>query len=563
MSRKALPYKTDSEYDIMSVIKIRHEIPYHSRPFMWNRSKHIEPVVNACLQSWKDNSLYWLGFLIIYNSASLPAITDGQHRVTVCFLMMLALAEILENDEPLKLISQYGTSSMLGEEIEAEDKALMEKYEWSRFPNLHSVYDYDFEALGNLLNRKPQSEETQSKLYEAYDDVKDILRTALPSPKECIEFYKFLNKDVKVTRMVITDWSFAIMAFNALNNIKVRVPSSFLLKNLFTKAIGESRGEEVHRVFRAWELQEGSAHYEAFVHNMVNMWKRELMTFDRYEAFLASDPVCPETAFVDFVASVRRCVEHRRCIEEDRFGKILMTLMKGHEIMSLCVLPLAYLAPSPPLGPQMRKFLRQLVAYGIRLDRKFTFNPLGKQGPIRAHISAALNGSCSFDESLSAIVGTLKGWLPEAETVKGRLATDLYATSTAFSKARCALLYLAEATDSHEAVLQHSLVHIDHIHAQTRRKSDPALTEKDNKHRLGNLTPLCGPNSAAGLKGNSSLSNKPFAEKLASYAASNIAMTRTVASTYATTGFLDAQIEERSWALAAQLDELTAADLAS
>ena len=188
MSRKALPYKTDSEYDIMNVIKLRHEIPYHSRPFMWNRSKHIETVVHECLQKWKDNSLHWLGFLIIYNSASLPAITDGQHRVTVCFLMMLALAEILKKDEPLQIISRYGTSSMLAEDIEADDKAIMDKYEWARFPNLHSVYDYDFEALGNLLNQKPAGEEAQSKLYEAYDDIKDILESALSTPKECIDF---------------------------------------------------------------------------------------------------------------------------------------------------------------------------------------------------------------------------------------------------------------------------------------------------------------------------------------------------------------------------------------
>ena len=234
-----------------------------------------------------------------------------------------------------------------------------------------------------------------------------------------------------------------------------------------------------------------------------------------------------------------------------------MTFMKGHEIMSICVLPIAYGASTV----QLRKLLRQLVAYGIRQDSNFSFNPLKIQGAIRTLITAMFSAESTVDITLRKLVDTLKGWLPAVETVKRRLATDLYMRSW-FNKARCALLYLAEATDSHEAVLNHDIVHIDHIYPQKSRKSDPALAEKDNKHRLGNLTPLCGPNSAAGLKGNSSLSNKPFAEKLTSYAASNIAMTRTVATTYATSGFLDAQIEERSWTLATQLDELTAADLA-
>jgi hypothetical protein len=77
-------------------------------------------------------------------------------------------------------------------------------------------------------------------------------------------------------------------------------------------------------------------------------------------------------------------------------------------------------------------------------------------------------------------------------------------------------------------------------------------------HCIGNLTLLCGANSAAGLKGNSSLSNKSFSEKIKSYQDSNIAMTRAIALS---TEFLDAQIEARSLALAQKLADLTAHDL--
>jgi peptidyl-prolyl cis-trans isomerase D len=57
MSRKELPYKIDAEQDIMSVIKIRHEIPYHSRPFMWNRTHHIETVVLDMINAWREDDL--------------------------------------------------------------------------------------------------------------------------------------------------------------------------------------------------------------------------------------------------------------------------------------------------------------------------------------------------------------------------------------------------------------------------------------------------------------------------------------------------------------------------
>jgi hypothetical protein len=117
-------------------------------------------------------------------------------------------------------------------------------------------------------------------------------------------------------------------------------------------------------------------------------------------------------------------------------------------------------------------------------------------------------------------------------------------------------------------------VHIDHIYAKTEKvkakakgkgntdvQDTPGLANPDNIHRLGNFTPLLGPNSEAGMKGNSSLSNKPFSEKVDSYRKSNIAMTRDVAAKYGSSTFLDAQIEERSQFLAAQLDTLTKADL--
>ena len=559
MSRKELPYKIDAEQDIMSVIKIRHEIPYHSRPFMWNRTHHIETVVLDMINAWREDSLKWLGFLIIYNGGEIPAITDGQHRVTISFLMVLALAELVKNDEPLQWISQYGTSSILGVTIPEKDRLILEKYGWTRFPNIYSVYDYDFEALGNLLNRK-QGEHTDSKLYEAYDIIKDIIVEQLEDEGEFCNLLRFLNDSVKVTRMVISDWDFAMTAFNALNNIKVSVPNSYLLKNLITRSIGVDKSEQVHAFFNTLaHTYENKT--EFIIHQILNMHCRKLMTSDEYDAYLAGNqsdcPDSPIIRFDQFCKSVERYQNVVELIGSDRFGKILGVFASGHEIMNLCLIPLAFMTDNFSL---IKPLLRKLVAYGIRSSKKFTFNPLKTQTYIRAITADMFAAKKTVEEACCAFAQLLKEWLSTDTDVASVLLTTQF-KGTAFRKARACLLYLAEAKDCHEAALDHSLIHIDHIHPQKLGKKAEPLLNAANVHRLGNLTPLRGSNSEAGMKGNSSLSNKSFSVKVAEYAKSNIAMTRAVATAYGTGPFLDAEIEARSFSLAAEIDALTHADL--
>ena len=75
--KKGLPIDADSRYDIINVLKKSHEIPYHSRPFMWTREKYAELVVKEIINAWKNNEEYWLGVLIVYTGGKIPAISDG------------------------------------------------------------------------------------------------------------------------------------------------------------------------------------------------------------------------------------------------------------------------------------------------------------------------------------------------------------------------------------------------------------------------------------------------------------------------------------------------------
>jgi len=557
MSKKPLPFEIDAKYDIMSILKGRHEIPYHSRPFMWKRNTHIETVVRGVIEDWRNGSIHWLGFIIIYSPTDgMPAITDGQHRITICFLMIRVLAELVGSDEPLQWISQYGTTSILGTSVPAEDQAILTHYDWKRFPNIHSVYDQDFEALGNILNHVIPESTTESNIYAAYDDIKDILTECLLDEESYKSVLRFLHEDIKVTRMTISDWEFAMNAFNSLNNIKVQIPNSIVLKNRFTRAIGLEHSEAVHTFFNELAKKYGNK-MEFIIEQMMNMQRRVLMSPDEYKVYLASPPDMSTSAFADFQKTAKQWEDNEHLFEEDRFGKILMPLISGHEVKTLCLQPIAFIA-GPKHEDLVRLLLRQLSALAIRTDRSLSFNGLKMQTPLRELVTAAFAGKISVQDTCNKLTHLLRQWSPPTGSISERVSTEPYKNKK-FSRARAQLLYMAEATDCHEASLDHSKVHIDHIYAKTRRKNTPLLENEENTHRIGNLTPLCGANSEAGMKGNSSLSNKEFSEKVASYAKSNIAITRDVSLYHE---FLDIQIEERSLKLARQLDDLTAADLA-
>ena len=549
--RKPLPMKTDSEYGIISVLNTRHQIPYHSRKFTWERTRHIETVVNAIISDWRNNAIHWLGILIIYNNdIRLPAISDGQHRVTICFLMVLALAELLKNDQALDWISKYGSDSIICDTVTDADQAIMTEYGWTRFPNIHSVFESDFEALGNILNRLAPS--TDSMLHDAYDTVLDILSKTLRDSNEYKNLLQFIHNDIKMTRVVITESAFTLKLFSALNNIKVLVDASYLVRNIFIQAIGDARAHEVHSAFEAMEKTE--TNYEHFVFMMFNIFRRQLTTKSEFDSYLATNPTLKAGDFPEFLAVAAKGQEYMKLMMADRFGKILFkkAFLSGNDVVEYCLLPLAFVGGFASI----RSLLRKLVAYGIRLpvNRKVTFNSMSFQKPLRALVAKIFAGITPVPKACEEITGLLR--THTEDSIEKRVATDKFDKKN-FTKARSYLLYLQEVTDHHESALDHDRVHVDHIFARTKKSTTEPLTDPENIHRLGNFTLLCGSNTET-LKGNAALSNKPFKDKVVSYSLSNIAMTREIA---AKSAFADAEIEERSWALAKQLDKLTTADL--
>ncbi len=559
-----LPYEIDAKYDLFAVLESPHEIPYHSRPFMWTRDNYIEHIVTQAIQKFRAGQQHWLGFLIVYYGGALPSITDAQHRLTVYFLMFLACCRILDKERYLGRISRYGHDELLDGNVPSADAAVLEEYGWRHIPNIRSVYTQDFEALGNILNGVHPSDPSTSRLYDAYNAVQSILsNTDLLAAEELAPFLSHIMKATKVSRVRITDWQFTLEVFDVLNNIKVTVPPVYLLKNAFVRQAGRGASEAVHTAFQRWEQAVGvGTPFEQFVHVMANLYVGAWNKQDRYVHAVTAhitqtSAVRGFSAFSDFM---ERGLAAIRWMAANSWARMVTGLASGHEVADYCMLPLLTLADTPE---QVAPFLRRLLAYGLRLPGRFSFNQLaraealiGKEGVI----TALAAGRTTVATAIKTLDQLLLAWLGVEADFVSRFATDSYKSGAAFNKARVALLYIAEMTDKHEAALDHGVIDIDHISPKTPRKGDSSVADPELLHRIGNFTPFIGKNSAT-LRGNRGFGNKPYTEKRESYAASNIAMTRNIASRYPAFG--DAEIRERSHELATVLDRLTAKELAA
>lgn len=562
--KQELPYEAISKYKVIDILKVRHIIPDHSRPYMWTRDKHIVLVSNDMIDSFENGRLYWFGVIIIYNGGHIPAISDAQHRLTICFLFIVILAELTNNDKPLSWISKYGCDDDVLDTIPSpEDRTIMDQYEWTRFPNIASCYEKDLEALGNILNGKDIRIHESSRIYAAYDTIKEIIQTRI-KPNMYKPLLRFIHEDIYSIKINISDWDFTLHVFHSFNNIKVDVPPSFIIKNAITTLVGKESSTAIHNIFEKLSKD----NIELTVHNIINLYKKHVYRSTEYkiqvDTFAKTNP---DFTLSKFSSVVEQYESAKKLINENPYGRILLKYcISGHEVMSFCLIPVAFKVIQTKERALFTSMIRKLIAFSIRQGKSISFNSLKFQVPIIPKINEFLNDKISLETLVSFIGTTLANLLDEdcknnAKFIES-LCQEKYESNGAFGRARAMFLYIVESTDSHESIINHDNIDIDHIYPRKAGTDIAPLINPELIHVIGNFTPFASRNTEDILTGNKGLGRKPFITRVPHYKKSNIAITRELGHKYELTGFADDQIKERSITIATEISRLTAADLA-
>jgi hypothetical protein len=287
-----------------------------------------------------------------------------------------------------------------------------------------------------------------------------------------------------------------------------------------------------------------------------NIIRKEWVNYDAfkkgsYEKLLDGvEPSNFNKIFDRFCELTEKGIEVLHFTRSHRIGKLLTELTGGVEITMLCIVPVGLVFGKEVL----ERYFKLLIAASIRIDcgKRLSFNPMAYQTAI-SHILTAILKGASEEACYAEFTKILRPKIVDDAMFRKKFSEYEFAKNS-YSKA--ILQFIVELTDTHESSLNSGCIDLEHIHAQSK----PDTLEVGSRiHAIGNLTLFCSTNSAD-LKGNRSLKDLPFLEKVSQYEKSNIKMTRDLLK-YTPTGFSDTQILERGNELITLLHSITGAIL--
>ena len=612
-----LPYTDHSQHLVCQILREPLQIPYENRPFEWTPDKYIRLVIQTMIMQMRKGIKHWLGNALILNYVE-RRLKDAQHRLTICFLSILAVARLLGDDEPLDDISKYGSTKRLRQVIPTpEDAAILKRFQWKRIPNIRSVYDHDFQALGNVLNGIDPAEAEagydDSRIYAAYDCVRDTISALLTSPEQLEEFYAYLTQHVHVDLKLTSDPEFAHQITYALNSIKEPLKPLTLLRGEFMADLGihdTKASAHVHATFETLENEFACSEVEfnAYVHTAINLKSRRHTPSGEYNDHikeLFASIAWSSPAIDEFAGIMRRLLGIKRMVENQPIGALVLRMANGYEVLHHCILPAFYYAGSPS---EMLPLLDMIAALGILWEQNLSFNavailtalwgspPKAKtpaqqrkeeeaaaKAAARAEKKAAAaaakaatkvtKATIRAAEKAAAAVRNRKGvfelayeesWTPAQllEALRVRFNAWLDKETTPVVKRLCEADYRAP---KNRAWARNALIWL-HLKKHTNEAVlDQGLVDLEHispqsqptpsTYRLGNHTLLLRGKSET-MRGNRSLQDLPYAEKRLEYLKSNVERTQDIARRYTT--WDDTSIANETEALAVVLAETAA-----
>ena len=537
----------------------------------------------------------------------------------ILLLLAIAESDLELRNDSLDIISKNTTSRGLNHKCSEAEHSICKKNGWLRYPRLVSENENDFIALGNLINSLDQAsvcnstkysqqhrcplaecdficstkkeikahikehkikddchsfwrcetckfesenesdlkahmfkdDAIDSGIYEAYS----VITTYIKENSIKLEaLYEYVVDHVLFDMKITTSEDEARLSYSQNNAIGKSVSAADLLKTSIIRKLPD-RKSDVIQLFE-WLLSKNDAKSPIDNQQVLYVCSNHIMkVWNKYDTFkkgsyekLFDNVEKSEysVTFDTFNGLVKKSMDILQFVKAHRIGRLLQELTSGCEIMMLCIMPIGLTYGTSAL----EKYFKLLIAASIRIDcgKKLSFNALSYQTQIEVILVDVLNGLSELD-CYKKFVHLLRPKIAsEADFYKKVCEYEF--TKNTYSKA--ILQFIVELCDSHEASLNRDCIDLEHVHAQNKPDE---LDKPSLIHTIGNLTLFCASNSGD-LKGNRSLKDLPFLEKIPQYEKSNVKMTRDLLK-YKESGFSDKQIMERGLELATSIYSIT------
>lgn len=583
------PYNTNQE-SWNSILQKNLRIPMNQRNYSWKEDQ-IKKFMNDIFDIYdEDKYVEKMGSIINLQHNDDNYIYDGQQRTTTIILVLNALGSISSKlkNKVMQLLAIDKDLDTLSE----EQKKIQKKYNADILPKIHCINPFDMEGLVNIFNNKVKpwrhylSNEvsfvcncgeimdsksdfikhikkkhnysipsTDTKIYDAYNEIYDSLITKNYDETQYINLFKFILNDIDVQYYDCTDPDYVSRIFDWENNRGIPVKPLDIVKNRILVNISDNKKLEIYEKWEELKNRDnkkifndfGETIFETAIQIMNNEINRKVNIDQLFKFIIKSGnkTYIEIQKFFDIVENLFEIVEK---ISEDKFGRLIcnnISFRLNVEAYKWCMLPIFYkinFIDKNLINLFVRHYIRN-IQQGLRGFNKLEYS----NEFIRVTNEVLKNNRIDYyDEIKNCLIKNKEPAILDDNYIK---SINNMSFKTINAKYVLTFLETHINTDLQQVSLDYTL---EHIYPQ---KFKDKLKNKALIDNIGNLTLYEGKNSDNGHKGNSALGSKSFKEKMVSYNGSSCKITRLISEKYNT--FSEETIIQRNNQIANMLNKYT------
>tara|TARA_B110000967_G_scaffold155871_1_gene160720 strand:+ start:8990 stop:10783 length:1794 start_codon:yes stop_codon:yes gene_type:complete len=590
------PYTTN-QVTWNSIFQNAYDIPMNNRNYDWEEPE-IDEFFNDLISIYeKGKYVEKLGSIINLKYDGHNYIYDGQQRILTTIIILLCISNLSETLKPK--IQNHLTVDTYLHELTIEQKKLNDN--GLIIPKISCVNPYDMKALTNIFNNNVNSfidyvsnkndiisldeNETyvclkcdkkiktkrsfinhivtkhqytkppvDSKLYTAYIQIYNHFKIINYNETKLKDLYKFILSDIDIQFYDVTDPEYASIMFDWDNNRGKDVPKIDITKNNILVKIPDDKKMETydkwetltHTDNKIYKKEYGQKIFDIAIQIYNGKINRTIEQNKLFKPIIDSDDTYRELNI--FFKIVEKLFQIMNVISSHKYGKLINNSTRicvNWEAYMWCMLPIFYTTNS--INNELIILITKWYFRNIGFKTR-TFNNLCYSNKLIEITNMVINdNNYDYYKSIEENLKEHKDNLIKEAVYEKNLSELTFRSTNATH-----LLFFLETcinTDIHIVPLTFTLEHI-HCQKEKNKLTNPALNDN-----IGNLTLIEGKNSENGHKGNSSLGDKPYTQKVDSYKESACKLTRNIADEF--TDFNEETINVRCSKIAKLLNEYT------
>lgn len=210
-------------------------VPPYQRPYSWQPA-HVDQFMVDILDSFNDDNQkeYFLGTIVLIDNDGGYSIVDGQQRLATLSLLLAAIKDYMIRDRETKRANRINEDYLVKEDIDLTLVAHL---------TLNGLDDPYFSKLTQNTKHKisktdPKSAQNMANAAKVINEHVDAFVKSASDPIALLtKLVKYIDRNLLVIKIVVTDESNAFTIFETLNDRGLELSVADLLKNhLFSYA---------------------------------------------------------------------------------------------------------------------------------------------------------------------------------------------------------------------------------------------------------------------------------------------------------------------------------------